>query len=775
MKNSALLFLGLLAFFLLATHAQAAPWEVLSDVRYIKKGGVKAVRIDFALPVHYESHFPARRGKVITINLRFNLTEDEDISQLPLLQTLLGPEAGNIPLEDVTYVTEKGLPKLIVRFKETVNFSVSQVMGITNLVIFLPEKVRIKETDPVVDPIIQEFIPLSEGTADETLARKMVDKGRKALKNGNNLSAIQIFTKLLSMPQHSYKPISLELLGVGRERNNQAAQAKAVYENYLEKYPTGQDSVRVKQRLADLIAAQMRPKKRLKRSKVSKRAKKGYESQFDGYWSQYYYFSQFVPEDKDTSKSVDTSTLSNAISLDWRVRAADYDVRSRFDFNYDYDFSADNGKQTDGLEVSKAYTKLKNSRKGIFVTVGRHSANTAGGFGRVDGTSVGFNLTSKIRGDIVGGYLVNSSDKTHVQTNKPILGLGVDYNKIWRSLNVGPYFKMQKTDTYLETQVVGTDFSYFDKKLNVFGIVDYDISYTGLNIVMTRAAYNINKMVGITGRFDYRARNLYQTSNALICDREYNRGVETLGEYINVLESVVDGTHPNWTSQKAADINAQGGAEGYARFQAEQCTGNSNTFELGAKFKFSNRRNLNLIASTTKYNRKFTVQDINSTLPPVTPAPEPVYIAGSSTERQYNFSVQFITRSTFMKRDTFLIDGRFTFIENTPFVDPDELNPVVGDELSSISSVSINYRTIFEKDWRLNIRMQVRRKVDNKPERDTRVTTSLLPSFKMTYRGLKKINLYSEFGINRQRFSPQGARSDDYATQYFNFGFDWNF
>ena len=730
----------------------------------MKKGGVKAVRIDFALPVHYESYFPASRGKLITVNVRFNLSEDEDISQLPLLQTLLAPDSETIPLEDVTYVTERGVPKLILRFKEPVNFSVSQVMGITNLVIFLPEKVRTKETDPVVDPIIQEFIPLSEGTADESLARKMVDDGRKALKDGDNLRAIQIFTKLMSMPQHTYKPISQEMLGVARERNNQAAQAKAVYENYLKKYPTGEDSVRVKQRMADLIASQMRPKKRLKQSKTSKRAKKGYDSQFNGYLSQYYYINQTTPADKEVGDSeINYSILSTAASLDWRVRSGDFDVRSRFDFSYDYDFKADEGDQTDGLEVSKAYTKLKNSRKGVFATVGRHSANTAGGFGRVDGISYGQNITSKIRADVVGGYLVDSSDKSHVQTNKPIIGLGMEYNKIWRSLNMAPFFKMQHYDGYLESQSVGTDFSFFDKRINIFGLVDYDISYEGLNIAMTRAAYNINKKLAITGRVDYRARNLFQTSNALICDKDHNDGVDTLGEYIQALRD--------------AGITDP---EAYARDQAENCTGNSLTFEVGSKYKFSAKRDLNLTVSYSVYNRKFTVEDPEGIPDPTRPE-DPVYVPGESEETQYNANIQYITRSTFMKRDTFLIDGRYTHINNKP--EPiGETADTPFEDITDFITLSVNYRTVIEKDWRFNVRFRVRRKLEEREDKTDKSTTILTPSLKLDYRGIKKINIYTEFVTNRYRYSggenrenPIDQPSQNYAEQFFSLGFDWNF
>jgi len=774
-KNSVLLIFGLLAFLFLVTHAQAAPWEVLSDVRFIKKGGVKAVRIDFALPVHYESHFPASRGKVITINVRFNLSKDEDISQLPLLQTLLGPDSESIPLEDVTYVTERGVPKLILRFKEPVNFSVSQVMGISNLVIFLPEKVRIKESDPVVDPIIQEFIPLSEGTADESLARKMVDDGRKALKDGDNLRAIQIFSKLMSMPQHTYQPISLEMLGVARERNNQVAQAKAVYENYLEKYPKSEDLVRVKQRMADLVASQMRPKKRLKQSKTSKRAKKGYDSQFNGYFSQYFSFYQTRQESEGTT-TVDYQYLSNALSLDWRVRSGDNDVRSRFDVNYDYDFAKeDHDEATDGLEVSYAYTKLKNSRKGIFATVGRHSANTAGGFGRVDGISYGQNITSKIRADIVGGYVVDSSDKTHVQTNQPLIGVGMEYNKIWRSLNMAPFFKMQKYDGYLESQSVGTDFSFFDKKTNIFGLVEYDTSYNGLNIFMTRAAYNINKNISVTGRLDYRASPLYGTSNALNCDERHSDDAETLGEYIDVLADVAAGPPPLENDPNDPDgrkiwdeINALGPEE-YARQQAAACTGDSSTVEVGTKLKFSAKRDLNLTVSASEYNRSFkeVEEDLN--------APEdqePVYIIGDTVERQYNFYAQFITRSSFMKRDTILVDGRYTYSNTTPS------EPNAEDERMDNIAVSANYRTVYDKDWRFNARLRVRYKTEDvSGDVDKRDTTIVEPSLKMQYRGIKKFNIYTEFGISSYYFSGAGVLDDtqDFTQQYFNAGFDWNF
>ena len=80
----------------------------------------------------------------------------------------------------------------------------------------------------------------------------MLADAEMAIKAGENHHAIQLLTKGISFPENDLTPRMQELLGLTRERKSQQAQARAEYEEYLRRYPTGEGADRVRQRLASL-------------------------------------------------------------------------------------------------------------------------------------------------------------------------------------------------------------------------------------------------------------------------------------------------------------------------------------------------------------------------------------------------------------------------------------------------------------------------------------------------------------------------------------------
>src|SRR6266436_5209023 len=92
--------------------------------------------------------------------------------------------------------------------------------------------------------------------SDLRVVAASMDEGRAALKRSSFREAIQLFTKALGYPENQYSAEAQELLGVARQRSGQLAQARAAYEDYLRRYPGGEGSERVKQRLAGIVTAQ---------------------------------------------------------------------------------------------------------------------------------------------------------------------------------------------------------------------------------------------------------------------------------------------------------------------------------------------------------------------------------------------------------------------------------------------------------------------------------------------------------------------------------------
>lgn len=778
----------------LTPQAYAAPWEVLSDITYMRKGGVDAARIDFALPVHYVSHFPVKHGKILTINIQFsasanidtsdgqskqstsaatgNKDEQIDISELPLLQTMTAPESMLIPLKSVTYMLENNEPKLVVEFSEDVNYSVSQVMGINNLVIFFPQTMKPDVVDMDLQPIDAEIakvqaapsapvagaeigavteevekgieteaeagaepevakqevpgIEKDTGTTaaapseDEEKIIQILDEGRTALKRGDNKKAIQIFTKLLSIPEHKYMQASLELLGVARERNNQAAQAKAVYEEYLKKYPKGDGAIRVNQRLADLISSRSKPKKKLKETETVKQEAKPYTTEFYGSIAQYMDYSSTTAE--DLARQTDAAILSNQLSLSQRYRSKDLDIRNFFYGNYDVD-TVDG--TSDGIEVGSLYSKINFKKLGLNATIGRQSASTAGVLGKFDGISAGYQVAEKIRINGAYGFPYDIFNKQNVQTSKPFYGGSIEFNEIWEGWDFNPYMFQQTADGVIDRTTVGSEVRYFKNDMSVFGLLDYDIYFGDLNIFLVNGTYNYQDKTSMSFSFDHRKNPNLETSNALI---QLSEGA-TLDQL---------GTFYGYTEDEIKAI-------------AEQRTGDSTSVSLGLSHEYNDKLS---VTSSISYSR-YTSVAVNLTA--TSPTDLDVLNTPSTTDEdtQLDYVVQGVYRKWLSERDIGIGYVRYT--------DATRYNEW---------TYSAAYRRPFGTEWRTNLQVQVRNR-DNVVGDDL---LKIIPSVKIDNRVGKELQLYLESSLEIWRFkgdSPNGP--PDAKTYSVYFGYNWSF
>src|SRR5438045_8271844 len=73
--------------------------------------------------------------------------------------------------------------------------------------------------------------------------------------------AVQVLTKLRRQPELPERAEVQELLGLARERSGEVAQAKAEYEEYLQRYPKGPAADRIRSRLRILRAASVAGRK----------------------------------------------------------------------------------------------------------------------------------------------------------------------------------------------------------------------------------------------------------------------------------------------------------------------------------------------------------------------------------------------------------------------------------------------------------------------------------------------------------------------------------
>lgn len=621
----------------MASHAWALPSQSLESLEYLTHQGMAAVEVGFSQPVQYLSHFPLGSGATIEIFIGPRTAVDPEVDKLPYTQAMRAPDSREVPLSQVTFkINVSGETSLLVDFERVVHFSVSAGRSPNALLIVLPEH--------KVTTAMQTKNAQAIGEASSP-AFKLLVLGRKALKQGKNKKAIRIFTKMLGMPDGKERKEALELLGVARERNNQKAHAKAMYREYLKQYPKSEGAPRVKQRLNDLLHDQLKPKARLKA--VKKPSDRKTTSHVYGSFAQYYYRGENSTE--DTGTTVDQSLLLNQLSVNWRIRSADYDLRNFVYASHSYDFATESEK---AVTLETAYSQIKHGRLGFTAKLGRQRGSSGGVLGKFDGIAGSYNLTQKIALNAVAGYPVNFGDKRGIQTEKPFLGFGFELDGEGKGIDILPYYIRQQVDGIIDREAVGSEFRFFHKQLgNFYSLVDYDIAYFDLNMYLFRGQYNWRKNTILNANFDYRNNPLMFTSNALI-GRTDATSIEELLEILT---------------------------EDQVRELAEDRVGDSTTVSFGVSHTINSRYQLN--ADITRSQQVFVVDT-------ATPG-----VLRSDSEIQTYISTQLIANKWFNDRDISVLGLRISMTSSY-------------DELSLSASNRLPLKNKWKFDTRLRIDMR---------------------------------------------------------------------
>ena len=82
-----------------------------------------------------------------------------------------------------------------------------------------------------------------------------MDRAREALGAGANDAAIKTLNRVLGYPQSEVTQEATELLGLAHQRRGDIGEARKIYQDYIARYPGGDDAKRVRDRLASLDSA----------------------------------------------------------------------------------------------------------------------------------------------------------------------------------------------------------------------------------------------------------------------------------------------------------------------------------------------------------------------------------------------------------------------------------------------------------------------------------------------------------------------------------------
>jgi tetratricopeptide (TPR) repeat protein len=327
--------------------------------------------------------------------------------------------------------------------------------------------------------------------------------------------AVQIYTKVLRVPNHDRHPEAQELLALCREKNGQEAHARAEYQKYLSLYPDDDGATRVNQRLAALLAVDRRSSSTTTTSDTRVGSSRSTQSD----WRIQTYFSQYYRRDVNQMNSQDEiisqSALYSDVNFDARRRGQRFDFSSRISAGYRSDFlDAESGSGND-VRISYAYADLADVRTGLRGRVGRQSRNTGGVLGRFDGLNLGYQASDRVLVNAVMGMPVNSSS-AGINSERKFYGASVTYGPILEDLELGMFYVQQDIEGIDDRQAIGAEFRYFGANQSLWGMLDYDTLFKEIGSAYLHGSWRFANRLTLHGSLDRRRSPFLSTGNAII-------------------------------------------------------------------------------------------------------------------------------------------------------------------------------------------------------------------------------------------------------------------
>jgi SPOR domain len=376
---------------------------------------------------------------------------------------------------------------------------------------------------------------------DQEAIKTLLADAELAIKAGDNDHAIQLLTKGISYPENDLTPRMQELLGLTRERKSQKAQAKAEYEEYLRRYPTGEGADRVRQRLASLDAPAADATGTVLRAPTdSDRAKAS-----AWHWGARGSFSQFYFRDQSKSKFVtapinpndpnNDPVVDNAVNVNQLLSTADFTLsggndRTEYQIraagSYTKSFRAKTQlvdpvtgaisfRSGDVKTMSALYFDVTDSQTKLSARIGRQSRNGAGVFGRFDGALIGWQAKRKIKFNIVGGAPVLRARDIFLRSDRTFYGASVDIGAKRDNLQSTFYWYDQRSPGLIDRQAVGAEVRFLKDRFNSYALVDYDVHFSKVNLALLTLNYSLKDDSNLSVTMDYRQSPLLTSWNVL--------------------------------------------------------------------------------------------------------------------------------------------------------------------------------------------------------------------------------------------------------------------
>lgn len=563
-----------------------------------------------------------------------------------------------------------------------------------------------KSDEPLIDEEFKEDTPVSDAFSAEEVKSGDPEKdhlfsnAEMAIKQQDYDKAIQLYTKLVNIAQGAMKKRSQEMLGLAREKNKQFAHAKAEYEKYLQDYPQGADSDRVRQRLAGLITATKKPKARLAEGEVSDKdgeektadaeaeEEEEWESRYSANISQIYFFDKIRTGGES---QISRSDLDTDLDMDGRWSNEKYDIRAKYAGGYLYQFRAG---EADDDRLSRLNIQTKYKDLGFLWKLGRQTQTSGGVLGRFDGLFTSYEQSDKVKINAVVGLPVDSSSDVDVPTERRFAGMSLDLGKFDNKWDFNIFAIAQNNQGTTDRRAVGGEVRYFDDKKTFFSLLDYDVHFMDLNILLLNFSWNIDEDNTLTVLFDRRKSPLLTTGNAI------------LGQGVNSLSDLYD----DFTEEELRKL-------------AEDRTAVSTTGTIGISHDINEK--MQVFADVT-------VSELTGT-----PASAGVEEA-PGTGYEFFYNLQLITNDNFLENDSIIYGARYSDAQN-----------------SDTYTLTLNSRFPFSRDFRLSPKLRLDYRTE-KDSSDHRFKTR--PTLSVNYNVSKHVSLEAEAGGELTRETSAGEK-----------------
>ena len=352
--------------------------------------------------------------------------------------------------------------------------------------------------------------PAPAGSADALMA-----EGRAAIGRENYAAAIRAFSQLVALPENPLSRDGQEFLALSYERRGDVSRARLEYENYLNRYPEGEDSTRVRQRLANLS-----PASASQRLRAPVEAGSGWRSIVVGGLSQFYYRGNSKIDsqvtiantlNQSTLSLMDQSALITSVDLsarylnethDNRIVVRDTDTRNFLD------------REKDLNRLNAAYYDYRYKPGDFSARLGRQPGNSGGMLGIFDGAMLGYGVAPRVRLNVAGGQPVNPGFS--IDSEQRFLGVGTDIGLFSERWTGSAYFLRQDVDGIVDRQVGGLELRYFAPEGALTSMLDYDTVFNHVNIATMQGNWVAPWKTVYNFAADYRMAPALQTTTAII-------------------------------------------------------------------------------------------------------------------------------------------------------------------------------------------------------------------------------------------------------------------